>query len=118
MEMPCAGPAIGFPRYLTSPALGSARPAIKRSKVDLPEPERPRRPTIWPSCSSRFMPSSTNSSPSGLGKALRTSEHCSSGVLSMITSLGQPIFALSVVIQGPPKQAIDDHHEQAHRPYS
>src|ERR1700733_9372157 len=104
MAMPDAGPKIGWPR-----------PAISRSKVDLPDPERPSSPTICPSRNSRFIPSSTsNSAPSGLGNALRTSVHCSNGELFMGNPLGQSIFALGVVIQGPPEEPVDDDHEQAH----
>ncbi|MNP56981.1 hypothetical protein D3C76_1517580 [compost metagenome] len=33
----------------TTPVVGEIRPAMERSKVDLPEPERPSRPTISPS---------------------------------------------------------------------
>src|SRR5271156_1172816 len=114
--MPRAGPTTGCARYCTSPALGSARPAIKRKSVDLPDPERPSSPMICPSRSSRFMPSSTNSSsPSGFGNALRTWLHWSNGLLFMRVVLsGHSIFALGVVIQGPPEKPVDDHHEQTH----
>src|SRR5450631_765336 len=63
------------------------------------------------------MPSSTsNSAPSGFGKALRTSLHCSSGELFIMATLrlGKSIFALGKVIQGSPKQPIDDDDEQTH----
>src|SRR5580704_18654911 len=115
MAMPGAGPKIGLPRYCRSPALGSASPAIKRNKVDLPEPDLPRRPTICPSRNSRFIPCKTNSSaPSGFGKALRTSVHCSSGEVVMPNPSGKPIFALGVVIQGAPEEPVDHDHEKAH----
>src|SRR6202034_4507624 len=118
--MPRAGPTTGCPRYCTSPALGSARPAISRSSVDLPDPERPSSPMICPSRSSRFIPSSTkSSSPSGFGNALRTWLHWSNGLLIMMCVLsGHPIFALGVVIQGPPEEPVDDHHEQAHHAHA
>ncbi len=55
-----------------------------------PDPDLPSNPTIWPSRSSRFMPSSTsNSAPSGFGNALRTSVHCSSGEFSTKPNLDQ-----------------------------
>src|ERR1700689_5155749 len=115
MAMPGAGPRIGLPRYCNSPALGSASPAIKRNKVDLPEPDRPKRPTICPSRNSRFIPCNTNSSaPSGFGNALRTSVHCSRGELFMPNPSGKPIFTLGVVIQGAPEEPIDHDHEKAH----
>src|SRR5580692_6540385 len=89
---------------------------MSRNNVDLPEPERPNSPTIWPSRSSRFMPSNTNSSaPSGFGNALRTSVHCSNGQSFMPKILlGKPVFAFGVVVQGAPKKPVDDDDEQAH----
>src|SRR3984957_17820107 len=115
MAMPGAGPKIGFPRYCRSPALGSASPAIKRNKVDLPEPDRPKSPTICPWANPELFPSITNSSPpSAFGNALRTSVHCSRGELFMPNPSGKPIFALGVVIQGAPEQPIDHDHEKAH----
>src|SRR5580692_2377834 len=92
---------------------------MRRSNVDLPEPDRPKRPTICPARNSRFMPSNTNSSaPSGFGNALRTSVHCRSGESFMTKiPLGKAIFALGVVIQGTPEEPIDDDDEQAHRAY-
>jgi hypothetical protein len=39
---------------LASAEVGSIRPAMMRSSVDLPEPERPSRPTISPARSVRF----------------------------------------------------------------
>ena len=44
-------PGDRMARYMTCPAIGSAKPAINRSKVDLPDPERPSSPTISPSAS-------------------------------------------------------------------
>src|ERR1700743_1434507 len=120
MAMPGAGPMIGLPRYCNSPSLGSESPAINRNSVDLPEPDRPSKPTICPSRSSKFMPWSTNSSaPSGLAKDFRTSVHCNSGELLMRNpSSSQPVFAFGVVVQRPPEQPVDDHDEQTHRAYS
>src|SRR6185437_3948689 len=117
MAIPGAGPEIGCPRERRWPAVGSDSPAIRRNSVDLPEPDRPSKPTIWPSRNSRFMPSSTSSSaPSGFGKDLPTSVHCSRGEVFIpeILRSSEPIFALGVVIQGPPEQPVDDHDEQAH----
>src|SRR3974390_3325827 len=90
---------------------------MRRSSVDLPEPDLPKRPTICPSRSSRFMPSSTSSSaPSGLGNALRTSLHCNKGELFMpFVPLGHSILALGIELQGSPKEPIDHHDKQTHR---
>ena len=48
MATPSAGPRNGAPRQVTSPEVGVSSPAMMRSRVDLPEPERPSRPTISP----------------------------------------------------------------------
>ena len=72
------------------PPLGLDRPAISRSSVDLPDPERPRSPTISPSLTRRFTPSSTSSSPpSAFGKVLRTSRTSSNGAVFMSRSLSR-----------------------------
>jgi NitT/TauT family transport system ATP-binding protein len=41
-------PWLTSPRHLASPEEGVTRPAMMRNSVDLPEPERPSRPTISP----------------------------------------------------------------------
>jgi hypothetical protein len=46
METPFGGPTMVSPRHLASPEDGAIRPAMMRSSVDLPEQERPSRPTI------------------------------------------------------------------------
>jgi hypothetical protein len=46
MATPSEQPTTGAPPKVMLPAVGRMRPAIERSSVDLPEPERPRRPTI------------------------------------------------------------------------
>jgi hypothetical protein len=48
METPFGGPMIVSPRHFASPEEGAIRPAMMRSSVDLPDPERPSRPTISP----------------------------------------------------------------------
>ncbi len=48
METPFGGPTMVSPRHLASPEDGAIRPAMMRSSVDLPDPERPSRPTISP----------------------------------------------------------------------
>ena len=44
MATPGAGPCSRLPRQITSPCVGASRPAMMRSSVDLPDPERPSRP--------------------------------------------------------------------------
>src|SRR5690242_17493920 len=117
MAMPRAGPSTGWPRYVTLPAEGLARPAMSRSSVDLPEPERPSSPTISPSRMRRSTPSSTRCSPpSALEKALRTPCTSRSGTAFM-TSLpsAEPEAPLGVEVQRPPEESIDRHDEQTHR---
>ena len=48
METPFGGPMIVSPRHFASPEDGAISPAMMRSSVDLPDPERPSRPTISP----------------------------------------------------------------------
>ncbi len=43
-----AGPSTGLPEIETVPLVGRVRPEMMRKSVDLPEPERPSRATIWP----------------------------------------------------------------------
>ena len=49
MAMPAQGPSTGAPRHSTCPPVGVSKPEMMRSSVDLPEPERPSKPTISPS---------------------------------------------------------------------
>ena len=46
MATPWAVSSPGMSLTVTAPAVGVIRPAMERSRVDLPEPERPSRPTI------------------------------------------------------------------------
>ena len=45
---PSAGPRRAAPRHDTVPPVAASSPAMIRSSVDLPEPERPSSPTISP----------------------------------------------------------------------
>src|SRR5580658_5176437 len=121
--MPLGGPVIGWPRNASEPELGSSRPAIRRSSVDLPEPERPSSPTIWPSSRRSCTPSSTaRSPPSGLGNALHTPSTWSRAVaVRLMTefiragSSGQAKFTFGVIVQRAPEYPVDRDHEQTHR---
>ena len=62
MAMPWEGPVTGRPRQRSSPETGRDSPAMMRSRDDLPEPERPSRPTISLDLRSRLTSSSTSSS--------------------------------------------------------
>ena len=60
MATPFGGPLIVSPRHFASPDDGAISPAMMRSSVDLPDPERPSRPTISPARIVRSTFSSTS----------------------------------------------------------
>src|ERR1700679_3099982 len=62
METPFGGPTMVSPRHLALPEEGVISPAMMRSSVDLPDPERPSRPTISPERIVRSTFSRTSSS--------------------------------------------------------
>ena len=73
MATPFGGPMMVSPRHFASPEDGAISPAMMRSSVDLPEPERPSRPTISPERIVRSTFSSTSrSSPLPFGKDRQT----------------------------------------------
>ncbi len=73
METPFGGPTMVSPRHLASPEDGAINPAMMRNSVDLPEPERPSRPTISPAWIVRSTFSKTcRSSPLPFGKDRQT----------------------------------------------
>src|SRR6185312_1482985 len=102
-----------------SPPLGRLRPAIRRSSVDLPEPERPSSPTISPSRSDRLTSSRTlRAPPPGLRKDCRTARTSSKFVdstsaMAAISSIkGQS--ALGEQIERSPQQPVAQDHEDGH----
>src|SRR5215472_9975348 len=125
MAIPEAGPETGSPRYSTAPAEGSSRPAMTRSNVDFPEPDRPRSPTISPGRSVRFtFSSTTSSSPSGLRKDLHTPCTSSSGArlsagatafttISFGPASADAELTLAARIQRTPEHPVERHYEQA-----
>src|SRR5207253_4439649 len=99
---------------------------MSRSSVDLPQPERPRKPTISPGRSVRLTSSSTTSaSPSALRKDLLTPRTSRSGarfraaavaftgVSSDVALSGDAELPLGARVQGAPEHAIQRHDEQA-----
>ena len=73
MATPRGGPAIVSPRHVAWPEEGDTNPAMIRSRVDLPDPERPSRPTISPARIVRSTFSSTmRSSPLPFGNSRLT----------------------------------------------
>src|SRR5262245_28907523 len=98
-----------------APELGCDSPAMRRSSVDLPDPERPSSPTISPWATLSSMPSRTsNSDPSGLRKACRISCVSSKGMASMSSTSAKAIPSLGVVVERPPERTINHDNEQAH----
>src|SRR5271155_2140461 len=96
------------------PAEAGIRPAIERSRVDLPDPVRPRSPTICPCTSCNSMPSSTRSSPpSARGKVWRSAWISRSALLMRKASTDAEL-AFRVKIEWTPERAIDEDDEQAH----
>ena len=53
-----SGPEIGLPHISASPLLGGSKPAMIRSRVDLPQPEAPIRQTNSPLRIDRLAPDS------------------------------------------------------------
>src|SRR3569832_367686 len=95
------------------------RPATMRSRVDLPEPERPRSATISPSRSVRSTRSSTvRCSPAGVSKALATPDTSSTARLRSSTpmepSSADPEPPLREAVERPPQQAVEQDDEQRH----
>src|SRR5467141_3035212 len=72
MPRSLAGPAIGLPRTVTAPIVGSSKPATMRNRVDLPQPEAPITHTSSPWPMVRSMRASASISPSPTAKRLVT----------------------------------------------
>src|SRR5215208_7151679 len=60
------GRPTGWPHTVIAPPCTVSSPAMQRSSVLLPEPERPTMATVWPRATSRLTPSSTRSGPNSL----------------------------------------------------
>ena len=93
-------------------------PAAIRSKVDLPEPERPRRPRISPARIDMSMPSRTvSSAPSRFANAMLTFRR---SIMALASSAKvrphsiEPRSAFRVGVERPPQQAVGGNHEHRH----
>src|SRR6267378_64858 len=84
IAVPGLGPVTGLPRNVTVPLDGAMRPAMQRSRVDLPLPLLPSSARISPSRTSRSMLSRTGSSLPGVLKVLVRPRHTISGAASSI----------------------------------
>src|SRR5699024_5060359 len=76
------------------PEVRSSRPAISRSRVDLPQPEGPTKTTNSPCAMSRSAPGMMTASPKSLRTFLRVIVpmllHCSEGEAADKLLLGEP----------------------------
>src|SRR5215510_3716018 len=97
------GPVTGLPCTVTSPLVGSSKPATMRSKVDLPQPDAPIRQTNSPRAMVRSTRASASISPSPTAKRLVTPRIASSGWRT----------ASGMVLRAPAQQAVRDHHDDA-----
>src|SRR5215813_9687874 len=97
------GPVTGLPWTVTSPLVGSSKPATMRSKVDLPHPDAPIRQTNSPHAMVRSTRASASISPSPTGKRLVTPRIDSSGWRSWS----------GMVLRAPAQHAVADHHDDA-----
>src|SRR5262245_39743539 len=60
------GRPTGWPQTVMPPPCTVSRPAMQRSNVLLPEPDRPTTATVWPRATFRLTPSSTRKGPNSL----------------------------------------------------
>src|SRR5262245_33100047 len=97
------GPMIALPWVVTSPVVGSSKPAMMRSSVDLPQPEAPIRQTNSPLSMARSMRASASISPSPTGKRLVTPRTASRGRLP----------PSRMMLRAPAQHPVADHHDDA-----
>src|SRR5690242_19350970 len=97
-----SGPSIGLPHIRACPSEGCSKPAMMRSRVDLPQPEAPIRQTNSPLAMVRLAPASAWIVWSCSVKTLSTPS------ISMIGSS-------AMVCGTPTQQAVADRHDDAVR---
>src|SRR5688572_10721472 len=96
------GPVTGRPCTLTSPVVGSSKPAMMRSKVDLPQPDAPIRQTNSPAA----IPTSTRASASI--SSLPTVKRL---VTPSISRCGRAVSGM--VLRAPAQEAVTEHDDDA-----
>src|SRR5262249_55289786 len=101
MPRSLAGPAIGLPRTVTAPVVGSSKPATIRNRVDLPQPEAPLRHTNSPWLRRRSRRASASISSSPTGKRLVTPLSASRA--------GRARSAM--VLRAPGEETVADQHD-------
>src|SRR5580658_7216780 len=92
------GPTTGRPSTVTAPSDAVSKPAMMRSKVDLPQPEAPMRQMNWPRSMARVI---------GLS-ATTVSPPTSKRLVTPTTSS----MAGSAMLRTPAQQAVVEHHHQ------
>src|ERR1041384_7367772 len=90
------------PRTVTSPVVGSSKPATMRSKVDFPQPEAPIRQTNCPLSIARSTRASASISSSPTAKRLVTPRIASTGARASF-----------MVLWAPAQHAVADLHDDA-----
>src|SRR3974390_2198717 len=96
------GPLMRLPSTRTSPVVGSSKPAMMRSMVDLPQPEAPIRQTSSPCAMAASMRPSASTSPSPTANRLLTPR------MAMCAR-----FASGMVLRAPLQQPVADRHNDA-----
>src|SRR6478735_3818922 len=95
-----SGPSIGLPHISASPRDGCSKPAMIRSRVDLPQPEAPIRQTNSPL---RILRLASLSALIVWSCSLKT----------LLTPLISTIGNSAIVGRAPAQQAIADRHNHA-----
>src|SRR5580704_3806975 len=117
MATPEFGPSSKAPFLSTRPRLGGISPARMRKSVLLPDPLRPSSATTSPDAMLSVMSSRTVCSPpADRGNAFAICsafKSVESG--SMVTRSAEPILAFGQVVQRPPDDTVQAHHEDAHQ---
>src|SRR5689334_2899690 len=114
MPRSAPGPATGTPSSRMRPLLGCSSPATRRSRVDFPQPDRPRMVMKSLSATSRLTGSSAwvGAPPAAPGKVLPTpwiDNRLTRGSLEMAPGEQPAIGLLEQHVRGEPDQA--DHHD-------
>src|SRR6476620_5061690 len=100
MPRPGSGPSIGLPHISASPSVGCSKPAMMRSKVDLPQPEAPIRQMNSPLRMARLASAS----------ALIV---WSCSLKTLLTPLISTIGNSAMMGRAPAQEAIADRHDDA-----
>src|SRR6266545_507252 len=95
------GPVMILPWVATSPVVGSSKPAMIRSSVDLPQPKAPIKQTNSPLSMPRSMRASASISPSPTRKRLVTPRNANRF----------RFMPSRMVLRAPAQHPVADHHD-------